>query len=60
MAIYDTHAYLKGTYSGEDCEHVPFHVSMAKRTNLRMYLDPAMRTVMHWMEPTNGGRDGND
>lgn len=59
MAIYDAHAYLRGTYSGEDCEHVPFHASMAKRTNLRMYLDPAMRTVMHWMEPTDGGRDGD-
>ena len=61
LAIYDTHAYLKGAYSGEDCEHVPFHVSMAKRTGLRLYLDPAMRTVMHWMpEADDGGRDGHD
>jgi len=60
MAIYDTHAYLKGIYDGADCEHVPFHVSMAKRTGMRMYLAPAMRTVMHWMEPTDGGRNGND
>jgi len=60
MAIYDSHAYLKGEYAGHDCEHVPFHTSMARKTNLRLYLDPAMRTVMHWMEPTDGGRDGDD
>jgi hypothetical protein len=60
MCIYDTYAYLKGTYDGSDCEHVPFHVSMAKRTGQRLYLDPAMRTVMHWMEPDNGGRNGHD
>lgn len=60
MAIYDTWAYLKGTYSGEDCEHVPFHRTMAERTGGRLYLDPAMRMVMHWMETTDGGRNGDD
>jgi hypothetical protein len=60
MAIYDTYAYLKGTYHGSDCEHVPFHQTMAERTGLRLYLDPAMRTVMHWMEPSDGGRNGHD
>mgnify|MGYP003333604270 FL=1 len=60
MAIYDTWAYLKGTYSGEDCEHVGFHRTMAERTGGRLYLDPSMRTVMHWMETTDGGRNGND
>jgi hypothetical protein len=60
MCIYDTYAYLKGTYDGADCEHVGFHRTMAERTGLRLYLDPAMRTVMHWMEPTDGGRNGHD
>lgn len=57
MAIYDTHAYLKGTYDGRDCEHVAFHESAARRTGMKMYLDPAMRTVMHWMP--DGGQHGN-
>lgn len=50
MAIYRTAAYLAGTYDGADCEHVGFHASIAKRTGLSMYLDPAMRTVMKWLE----------
>jgi hypothetical protein len=58
MAIYDTYAYLKGTYSGEDCEHVPFHVTMAEKSGGRLFLDPAMRTVMHWM--TDGGKHSDD
>jgi hypothetical protein len=49
MAIYDTYAYLKGTYDGSDCEHVPFHDTIAKRTGQRLYLCPSMRTVMHWL-----------
>jgi hypothetical protein len=61
MAIYDTYAYLKGSYDGSDCEHVPFTRTMTERTKLKMYLDPAMRTVMHWMpEATDGGQHGND
>ena len=61
MAIYDTHAYLKGTYDGSDCEHVPFHVTMAKATGQRLYLDPAMRMVMHWLpEADDGGQHRND
>jgi hypothetical protein len=54
MVIYDTYAYLKGTYSGKDCEHVPFHVTMAEQAKGRLYLDPAMRTVMHWMTDDGG------
>jgi hypothetical protein len=55
MALYDTWAYLKGTYSGTDCEHVTFHQTIAERTGMRMYVDPAMRTVMHWLEAADGG-----
>jgi hypothetical protein len=50
MAIYKTGGYLSGTYDGSDCEHVPFHASIAAKTGKSLYLDPAMRTVMSWLE----------
>lgn len=50
MAIYETEAYLAGVYHGRDCEHVPFHESIAQKTGKSLYLDPAMRTVMSWLE----------
>lgn len=50
LAIYETQAYLAGTYDGADCEHVPFHASIASRTGHRLYIDPAMRSVMYWLE----------
>lgn len=54
--IYRTGAYLAGTYAGEhDCEHVPFHRSIAERTGQHLYLCPSMRTVMSWMEPADAG-----
>ena len=60
MAVYDAFAYLRGHYDGEkDCEHVGYHRSITERTGQKLYLDPSMRTVMHWMEPTDGGRDGD-
>lgn len=56
MAIYRTDAYLRGTYDGEsDCEHVTFHRSIAGATGQHLYVCPAMRTVMHWMETANAG-----
>ena len=59
MAIYDTYAYLKGTYNGSsDCEHVGFHRTMAERTKGRLYLDPSMRTVMHWIN--DGGQHSDN
>jgi hypothetical protein len=60
MAIYETAAYLAGTYSGEDCEHVPFHRTIAEATGRKLYLDPSMRTVMSWMEPDDGGKHSDD
>ena len=60
MAIYETAAYLAGVYSGEDCEHVPFHRTIAEATGRKIYLDPSMRTVMSWMEPDNGGKHSDD
>ena len=60
MAIYKTPAYLAGTYGGEDCEHVPFHRTIAEATGGKLYLDPSMRTVMSWMEPDDGGKHSDD
>ena len=52
LCIYRTEAYLVGTYDGaEDCEHVPFHASIAKATGKHLYLNPSQRSLMHWMEP---------
>jgi hypothetical protein len=51
MAIYDTHAYLKGVYDGSDCEHVGFHRTISKCTGQNLYLDPSMRMIMNWLEP---------
>jgi hypothetical protein len=50
LAIYETQAYLAGTYDGADCEHVGFHETITQRTGHRLYLDPAMRSVMFWTE----------
>lgn len=44
LAVYRTEAYLAGRYSGEDCEHVPFHRSM-RRAGWQMYLNPGSRYV---------------
>jgi len=52
MAIYRTDAYLAGTYDGTtDCEHVPFHQSIARATGQMLYVCPSMRTIVSWMEP---------
>lgn len=57
MAIYETAAYLAGTYDGSDCEHVTFHASVAAKTGKRLYLEPSMRMVMHWIpEQDDGGQ----
>lgn len=50
LAIYETEAYLAGRYDGSDCEHVPFHASIKSETGKSLYLDPAMRSVMYWLE----------
>lgn len=50
MAVYRTTDYLAGKYTGEDCEHVTFHRTLPGQ----MYLDPAMRTLMHWVVNASG------
>lgn len=61
LAIYRTAAFLQGTYDGTtDCEHVPFHQSIAKATKQSLYLNPSQRCVMHWLpEQANAGQHGN-
>ncbi len=50
MCIYRTDAYLRGTYDGTaDCEHVPFHQSIAEATGQYLYLNPSQRMLMSWM-----------
>lgn len=59
LCIYRTSDYLQGTYDGaKDCEHVPFHQSIARATGRRLYLNPSQRCVMAWM--SDGGQHGND
>lgn len=51
MTIYRTDAYLKGTYDGTaDCEHVPFHQSIARATGQHLYVNPSQRMLMSWIE----------
>lgn len=51
MTIYRADAYLRGTYDGTaDCEHVPFHQSIARATGQHLYLNPSQRMLMSWME----------
>jgi hypothetical protein len=57
LCISRTDAYLAGTYDGADCEHVPFHESIAKATGLGLYLNPSQRCVMRWLD---GGQHGED
>jgi hypothetical protein len=55
LCIYRTSAFLQGTYAGEtDCEHVPFHRSIAQATGQRLFLNPSQRCVMAWMSDDEG------
>lgn len=49
LAVYRAAAYLAGTYDGTDCEHVPFHRSIAQATGQHLYICPGMRTVATWI-----------
>jgi hypothetical protein len=60
MAIYRTDAYLQGTYDGTaDCEHVPFHASIARSTGQHLYLNPSQRMLMSWMETADAANSLN-
>jgi hypothetical protein len=45
LAVYRTADYLRGTYTGEDCEHVTFHRSIGRP----VYLNPSSRCVSFWV-----------
>jgi len=48
--VYDAEAYLSGTYSGEDCEHVTLHRSIVSRDPFRRFgLNPSSRCVSFWV-----------
>jgi len=50
MCIYRADAYLRGAYDGvRDCEHVPFHQSIANATGQHMYVNPSQRMLMSWL-----------
>ena len=64
LGIYKAQPYLEVEYSGEDCEHVPFHRRM-KEKGWSIHLNPAQRCVMTWLaevdeEPDDGGRQHSD
>ena len=52
LAIYLTEAYLAGHYSGEDCEHVPFHQRIA-RAGYKLWLNPSSRFIANWIPQTS-------
>jgi hypothetical protein len=61
LAIYRTADYLAGTYDGSDCEHVPFHDSIARATGRTLTLNPSQRCIMHWLpEAADAGQHSND
>lgn len=47
LCVYKTEAYLSGRYSGEDCEHVPFHRRMAASGH-RLAVNPGCRYIAIW------------
>lgn len=59
LAIYKTQDYLRGTYSGQDCEHVMFHRSVQEQTDRGIYLNPSQRTIMRWIERDAQHSDGS-
>lgn len=55
LAIYRGEDYVRGFYSGSDCEHVTFHRSITERTGRRFGLNPSSRCVSFWV-PNDGGQ----
>jgi hypothetical protein len=56
FCIYKTEDFLRGEYSGQDCEHVCFHKTIEEHTGRGMYLNPSQRTFMHWIESEDNSR----
>jgi hypothetical protein len=57
LAVYETHYYLLGTYSGTDCEHVTFHRSINEQAYFEFGLNPSSRCVSFWT-PKDAGQHG--
>jgi hypothetical protein len=65
LCLYRAERYLQGTYTGEDCEHVCLHRSIARNAAIdegdyydgpsytRLGLNPSSRCVSFWV-PTDG------
>lgn len=60
LCVYKTGDFLRGTYSGQDCEHVTFHRSIEALTGKSLYLNPSQRTVMKWIEPDESHSNSPD
>ncbi len=54
LAVYRSENYLRGRYTGDDCEHVGLHRTMGGA----VYLNPSSRCVSFWVP--NGGQDSHD
>jgi hypothetical protein len=48
LAVYRADAYLRGKYTGEDCEHVCLHRSIKQR-DTRLGMNPSSRCVSFWV-----------
>ena len=47
LCVYRTEAILAGSYSGEDCEHVPLHWRM-NEAGWQLFLNPGCRYIAIW------------
>lgn len=60
LALYDARAFLRGQYTGETCEHVGLHRSIANHheTRGRFGFNPSSRVVSFWV-PHDGRQHGS-
>lgn len=45
--VYKTSYYIKGTYSGEDCEHVVFHKLLKENYGFKLAINPSQIILMN-------------
>jgi hypothetical protein len=57
LAVYDGKHFVRGVYSGDTCEHVPYHRSIAehRETRGKFGLNPSSRVVSFWDMNHGGG-----
>lgn len=56
LAIYRGEAFVRGKYTGEDCEHVMFHKSLGGD----FYLNPSMRVTSFWIPKDESNTNEGD